>query len=59
MFRCDLCDFVAYGPGDYEAHVMTAHAVPVEQATGVPDTLGAVPVPRKRGRPKKTPDVTR
>lgn len=50
MFRCDLCDFIAYGPDDLEAHVLSDHAVPVDQANGVPlsAVTGAVPVKKHR-----------
>lgn len=54
-FPCDLCDFIARGPGPLEDHVREMHAVPVGAAAGVPisQAAGAVPIPRRRGRPKK------
>lgn len=57
-FPCDLCEFVARGPGALEQHVLEAHAVPAEQSSGVPEpvAVGAIAVPRRRGRPKKEPD---
>ena len=46
MFRCDLCDFIGYGPKELEDHILSDHAVPLDQANGVPlsDVTGAVPV---------------